>query len=49
MHLCAYFFENFSVYEIMWEKYVRDGHATDVNKTRRMRFACWIPKATNIL
>ena len=22
-------------------------HVTDVNKIRRMRFACWLPKATN--
>ena len=29
------------------EKYVRHGHVTDDNITRHMRFACWIPKATN--
>jgi len=29
------------------EKYGRDGQATDDNITQRMRFARWIPKATN--
>jgi hypothetical protein len=29
------------------EKYCRAGQATDDNIVRRMRFACWIPKATN--
>ena len=28
------------------EKYGRAGQATDGNITRRMRFACWITKAT---
>jgi len=27
-------------------KYCTVGQATDDNRTRRMRFACWIPKAT---
>ena len=31
----------------MWKKYVRDGQATGDNIIRRMRFACWVPKATN--
>ena len=43
----AFFFENLAVYEIMCEKYCRAGQATDANIIRRMRFACWIPKATN--
>ena len=33
----------------LWDnvgKYCRAGEATDDNRTRRMRFACWIPKAT---
>jgi hypothetical protein len=29
------------------ENYYRAGQTTDDNTTRRMRFACWIPKATN--
>jgi hypothetical protein len=29
------------------EKYGTSGQATDNNKIRRMRFACWIPKATH--
>jgi hypothetical protein len=29
------------------EKYCRAGQATDGNIIRRMRIACWIPKATN--
>ena len=28
-------------------KYGRAGKATDGNTVQRMRFACWIPKATN--
>jgi len=30
------------------EKYVRDRQATVGNVILRMRFACWIPKATNM-
>jgi hypothetical protein len=30
------------------EKYGRAGQAADGNKIRRMRTACWIPKAKNI-
>ena len=29
------------------EKYGKSGQATDSNRTRRMRFACWIIKATD--
>ena len=29
------------------EKYCRAGQATDGNIIRRMRIACWIPKATS--
>jgi hypothetical protein len=29
------------------EKYGTAGHATDDNTIRRMRFACWITKATD--
>jgi hypothetical protein len=29
------------------EKYIRTGQATDGHITRRMRFACWITKATD--
>jgi len=29
------------------DKYCRDGLATDDNKMLRMRFACWITKATD--
>ena len=28
-------------------KYGRSGQATNENKIRRMRIACWIPQATN--
>jgi len=37
------FFQNLAVYEIMWIA----GQATDDNKTRRTRIACWVPKDTN--
>jgi len=40
-----FFFENRAVYVIMWKNIVeRDRPRT---KIRRMRIACWIPKATN--
>ena len=35
---------------LLWdnvEKYCRVGQVTDDNIFRRMRFACWITKATN--
>ena len=31
------------------EKYGRDGEITDGNVVRRMRFVCWINKATDTL
>jgi hypothetical protein len=38
-----FFPKNRAVYDVMWKLlYSRTG-----NVTRRMRFACWIPKATN--
>jgi hypothetical protein len=46
--LCSVTFsENLAVYEIMWENILRAGQATDDNITWRMRFACWITKATD--
>jgi len=49
MHSIAFLFfsENLAIYKKMCEKYCRAGQATDDNIIRRMRFACWIPKATN--
>ena len=35
-----FLFENRAVYEIMWKKKI-------VQRDRRMRFVCWIHKATN--
>jgi len=32
----------------MWEKYCRTRQATNDNIIRRMRIACWIPKASDI-
>jgi hypothetical protein len=40
------FHENRAVYEIMWKNMV-ERQASDDNITRRMRFACWINKATD--
>ena len=47
--LCSviFFFGNRAVYEIMWRNMVRAKGATDGNKIRRMRFACWINKVTH--
>jgi hypothetical protein len=46
--LCSRTFpENRAVYGIMWKKYGRAGQATGDNIIRRMRFACWIAKATD--
>ena len=46
--LCSVaFLENRAVYEIMWKKCCTTGKETDDNTIRRMRIACWIPKATN--
>jgi hypothetical protein len=42
-----FFPENRAVYEIMWEKYGTARQATDDNIIHRMRFACWITKATD--
>jgi hypothetical protein len=48
VHSIAFLFsENLAVYEKMCEEYCRAGQATDDNIIRRMRFACWVPKATN--
>jgi hypothetical protein len=40
-----FFPENRAVYKIMWQKYGRSRQATMT--IWRIRFACWIPKATN--
>jgi len=40
-------FENHAVSEIMWETCDTGRKATDDNIIRRMRFACWINKATD--
>jgi len=39
------FFENFTVYEIMWKTFVEQDRPQMA--IRRMRIACWIMKATN--
>jgi hypothetical protein len=45
--LCSItFFQNRAFYEMITEKYCTAGQATDGNITR-MRFACWITKATD--
>jgi hypothetical protein len=41
------FFENHTVYQIIWKKNGTAGQATDGNIIWRMCFACWINKATN--
>jgi hypothetical protein len=43
----ASFSENRAVYEIMGGKYCKAGDATDDNRTRLMRIACWIREATD--
>ena len=45
-------FENRALYEIMWKSIVQtdrqtDRQATGGNIIRRMRFVCWITKATD--
>jgi hypothetical protein len=45
--ISIFFFENRAVCEIMWKKYGRVRQATDDNIMWRMRFACWIAKATD--
>jgi len=47
-YLQLFFPEDRGVYEIMSKKFCTSGQATDENRTRRMRIACWIPKAINI-
>jgi hypothetical protein len=39
--------ESHNIHEIMWEKISKYGQATDEKLMWAMRFACWIPKATN--
>jgi len=41
-----FFFENCVFCVIMWKKINKTRQATDDNTLRRMRFACWITKAT---
>jgi len=41
------FFQNRAVYEIMWKNMLRVGQATDDSIILRMRFACWMSKATD--
>jgi len=41
------FSENRAVYGIMWNKCGTARQAKDDNKIRRMRFSCWIIKATD--
>jgi hypothetical protein len=43
----VFFFENSAVYEMMLEKCGRVRQATDDYIIPRMRFACWITKATD--
>jgi len=38
--------ENRAFYEIMWEKNMVQPDRSQIT-TRRMRFACWVPNATN--
>ena len=40
-----FFFDNRAVYEIMWKNVVEPEGPQMT--TRRMRIACWVPKATN--
>jgi hypothetical protein len=44
--IITHFMLNRAVYEIMYENGTTR-QPTDDNKIRRMRFACWITKATN--
>jgi hypothetical protein len=48
-NLCSIIFlsENPAFQELMWKKYGRARQATDDNTIWRMRFACWISKATD--
>jgi hypothetical protein len=44
-----FFSEDSAVYETMWKKYGTVGQATDNNIIWRMRFACWVTKATDTI
>ena len=47
-NISFFFFGMCAVYEITWKKKLGTArHAIDENIIRRMRFACWITKATN--
>jgi hypothetical protein len=39
--------ENRTIYEIMWKKCGRAGHATDDDILQHVYLACWITKATD--
>ena len=45
MFSVLYFFENLTVYEIMWKNAVQRGRPRIT--IQRMRIACWIPRTTN--
>jgi hypothetical protein len=45
--ITCFFFENRALYEMMWKKHGRAGQLTNDNIIRKMRFACWITKATD--
>jgi hypothetical protein len=47
--LCSitFFYENRAVCKITWKNSLRVRQATDDNIIRRMRFGCWITKATD--
>jgi hypothetical protein len=42
-----FFLENHAVYEIVWKNKVIVEQTTEKSIIWRMRFACWITKATN--
>jgi hypothetical protein len=44
-----YFSENRALYEIMWKNMVHPDRPQTKNIIRLMRFACWIPRAIEIL
>ena len=47
--LCSinFCFEKYAFCEIMWKNMVEPGQAADDSVIRRMRFACWVIKATD--
>jgi hypothetical protein len=47
MFSIIFFPENGAVCDIIWENIVTVGQATDDNIIQRIRFACWITKATD--